>query len=355
MNGESTGLRCRICGGALPVQAMFCGECGSAARHPGWMDASLDRAAATRREGRPADPGPAHGRHVSARIGSPLHVLSGPERARPVPAPESETTVRTGGDRPEPRPAGRPVLELRPEPAEPAEPGEPAEPAEPESAEVDVPGEGAEREGRPVPDIEAEPWSDPWQPSGRESIGEREPAWLRERDPEPVAKARADRGAESAIDPGPEARSRTDVEPDASSEGEPRVEIPARDPATGSASVPFGTVPDEPTCGSVVARFSTGEVVTLHGTGLIGRNPTPAEGERYDVLVRIHDPARSVSKTHLEFVVDAGRLWIRDRHSGNGTILRHPNGTGSRCEGGRRYRVDAADRVEIGEQFFDLR
>jgi len=122
-----------------------------------------------------------------------------------------------------------------------------------------------------------------------------------------------------------------------------------------AAAATSDTSPRRSVRGSLVARFSTGEVVTLHGTGLIGRNPGPQEGERFDALVRIHDPARSVSKTHLEFVVDAGRLWIRDRFSGNGTILRHPNGTGSRCEAGRRYRVAEGDRVEIGEQFFDIR
>jgi pSer/pThr/pTyr-binding forkhead associated (FHA) protein len=127
------------------------------------------------------------------------------------------------------------------------------------------------------------------------------------------------------------------------------------EPATRSRVVASDTAPRRGACGSVVARFSTGEVVTLHGTGLIGRNPAPQEGERFDALVRIHDPGRSVSKTHLEFVVDAGRLWIRDRFSGNGTILRHPNGTGSRCEAGRRHRVEDGDRVEIGEQFFDIR
>ncbi len=341
MTGGSNGMNCRVCGAGLRTEAMFCGECGSAARHPGWMDASLDRSApraqtdAGERTGVPGRASvPAHGRASSgsARGGS----ASGGERAR------YETTVRTGGDRPvdqQPAPVDPRALELRPV----AGPG-------PE------PGLGAEL----------------WEPAERGP--DPEPAWLREPDPDaPSAGGNADEHPDEHSDERSDGRVRDGRGAPAREQEDRRATLPVPTPdlAPGAAAEPLdestrvrgeatGTLavdagPRENVCGTVVARFSTGEVVTLHGTGLIGRNPTPQEGERFDVLVRILDPARSVSKTHLEFVVDAGRLWIRDRFSGNGTILRHPNGTGTRCEGGRRYRVGEGDRIEIGEQHFEVR
>lgn len=101
-----------------------------------------------------------------------------------------------------------------------------------------------------------------------------------------------------------------------------------------------------------VLQFSTGESVTAYGTGLIGRNPRPEPGEFFDQLVRVFDAGRSVSKTHLEFGQDGGVLWITDRHSGNGTVIREPDTAPQRCEPEKRYRVARGSRVEIGEQFF---
>ena len=349
MTGGSNGMNCRVCGAGIRAEAMFCGGCGSAARHPGWMDASLDRsvprsqAGASDRTGMPERAAvPTRGRVSSGSgwAGPP----SGGERARQAPMPGYETTVRTGGDRPadpQPAPVDPRALELRPETGAEPEPGLGAELWEP-----------AEREPDPEPAWLREP--DP------------EPAWLREPDPEaaisrePTADPALDRAHRHESGPGHDPEDRRATVPTPTPTLAPGAAAEPLDDstrvsgeATGALAVDSG--PRENVCGSVVARFSTGEVVTLHGTGLIGRNPAPQEGERFDVLVRILDPARSVSKTHLEFVVDAGRLWIRDRFSGNGTILRHPNGTGTRCEGGRRYRVGEGDRIEIGEQYFDVR
>lgn len=101
-----------------------------------------------------------------------------------------------------------------------------------------------------------------------------------------------------------------------------------------------------------VLQFSTGESVTVSGTGLIGRNPLPEPGEYFDQLVSIVDPGKSVSKTHLEFGQAAGKFWISDRYSGNGTVVREPDSTPKRCDPGKRYRIVRGTRVSIGEQFF---
>jgi hypothetical protein len=107
-----------------------------------------------------------------------------------------------------------------------------------------------------------------------------------------------------------------------------------------------------PTRAPFVLHFSTGERFGVHGTGLLGRLPRPQPGERYDDLLTVHDPGKSVSKTHLELGRDGDDLWVSDRFSGNGTVVRHIDGSIRRCEPGRRYRVERGARVDIGEQFF---
>lgn len=101
-----------------------------------------------------------------------------------------------------------------------------------------------------------------------------------------------------------------------------------------------------------ILQFSTGESVTVHGTGLLGRNPVTEPGEYVDQLVTIVDPGKSVSKTHLEFGQERGAFWVSDRYSGNGSIIREPESDPKRCDPGRRYRVVRGTRVDIGEQFF---
>lgn len=101
-----------------------------------------------------------------------------------------------------------------------------------------------------------------------------------------------------------------------------------------------------------VLQFSTGESVAVFGSGLIGRNPRSEPSEYVDQFVRVTDPTRSVSKTHLEFGQDSGAFWVRDRFSGNGTVVREPERRPVRCEPGRRYLVPRGTRVDVGDQFF---
>lgn len=101
-----------------------------------------------------------------------------------------------------------------------------------------------------------------------------------------------------------------------------------------------------------VLQFSTGESVTVTGSGLIGRNPSMQPGEYVDQLVPIFDAGKSVSKTHLEFGQEGGRFWVSDRYSTNGSVVRQPDAAPRRCDPGRRYFVGRGTRVDVGEQFF---
>jgi hypothetical protein len=111
-------------------------------------------------------------------------------------------------------------------------------------------------------------------------------------------------------------------------------------------------VPRRDTGERFVLQFSTGESVTVFGTGLLGRNPMPQPTEYFDQLVSITDPGKSVSKTHLEFGQDAGSFWVSDRFSGNGSAVREPESAPHRLIAGKRYRIVRGTRVDIGEQFF---
>lgn len=137
----------------------------------------------------------------------------------------------------------------------------------------------------------------------------------------------------------------------------------SRSESEAGADAPYDVVADDdvdetrivakiPTRAPFVLHFSTGERLGVHGTGLLGRLPRPQPGERYDDLLTVHDPGKSVSKTHLELGRDGDDLWVSDRFSGNGTVVRHIDGSIRRCEPGRRYRVERGARVDIGEQFF---
>lgn len=101
-----------------------------------------------------------------------------------------------------------------------------------------------------------------------------------------------------------------------------------------------------------VLQFSTGEAFTVYGSGLIGRSPKPEPGEYFDHVVRILDAGRSVSKTHIEFGQEAGYFWVKDRYSGNGTVIREPDSDQIRCRPDRRYRLIRGSRVDLGDQFF---
>ncbi len=166
----------------------------------------------------------------------------------------------------------------------------------------------------------------------------------------------------NVLDPFPWGLPRS-TEPAASHQHAPAFETddPARVPATDASSGAFAEssdvsetrlVPRGPRGERFVLQFSTGESVSVSGTGLIGRNPVAEPGEYFDTLVAIVDPGRSVSKTHLEFGQDGPYFWVSDRYSGNGTVVREPDRDLRRCEAGKRYRVSRGARVEIGEQFF---
>jgi hypothetical protein len=91
-------------------------------------------------------------------------------------------------------------------------------------------------------------------------------------------------------------------------------------PLMGQAPI---TVP-RPTLG--VLRLSTGDVVPLDRTVIMGRNPKPDEAndaERPHV-VRLPSPGHDISRTHVEIRLDGWHVLLTDLNSVNGTVVTPP-------------------------------
>ena len=283
---------CGYCGTELPATALFCGECGRS------LAASTGRTAPI--AVRPPREPIAFASSVADEIDGATVVT----RVKAVEPPAAEPVVER---------VEVPVVELDPIPvAEPEPELDPIPVAEPEPEPEPI----HEPEPQPAPVVEIDPWK---APAASAPMTVTNPTPTPDRDPwtPPVRLLR----------PTPAPVVEEDVE---------KTRIVANT-LTGQR---------------FVLQFSTGESVTIFGTGLVGRNPVKEPAEYFDHLVTIVDPGKSVSKTHLEFGQIGTSFWVADRFSGNGTTIREPDSAARRCEPGKRYRVARGTRVTMGEQFF---
>jgi hypothetical protein len=131
---------------------------------------------------------------------------------------------------------------------------------------------------------------------------------------------------------------------------------PDRSESSSADEVPpvGGSSTTQPEIGAFVLQFSTGDSFPVTGHGFMGRNPVSASPGGDAQLVRIVDPALTVSKAHLEFGIEEGRLWITDLRSGNGTIIEPVDASPWRAHPGTRYEVSRGWRIRVGEQYFDI-
>ncbi|GAB2973331.1 FHA domain-containing protein [Frigoribacterium salinisoli] len=383
----SAGERCTQCGGPIHEDDIFCGECGavvqSVARSftgpvvpltPGWRPPVVDGSRAGADDVPRTDPGDAPAPGAPTAAGSSERPTGAPTaagasaadassaRATPDDAADRPDTgrVRRSGRRARDVPADAP-RQPRPVPASWSPPTVPGAPAAPEpSTGAPLAGEDPDATKRRLVD-EAARRALAWPPSTTDAPrpgGSAGPA--RDADvpgallppvdhvPGVVRAAPPERPVAPSVPPAPQADT-----PDGSSPW-----------AAVRASVPQGQAEDDddvdetrivaPRPGAVEygLQFSTGESVTVSGSGLLGRAPVAQPGERFDHLVRLVDPGKSVSKTHLEFGLEGGHLWVSDRWSGNGTLVRAVDQPPRRVQPGTRVRVPRGARVDIGEQFF---
>ena len=117
-----------------------------------------------------------------------------------------------------------------------------------------------------------------------------------------------------------------------------------------STSIPVGAVPP----GTVTLLFDTGESYVIAGHGVLGRDPVSPYGAAGDMLVQIGGDTRSISKTHIEFEVQPGSLWMTDRRSTNGSAIVRADGIESPLTPGQRMTVRSGDRVRVGTRVFTV-
>jgi predicted component of type VI protein secretion system len=100
--------------------------------------------------------------------------------------------------------------------------------------------------------------------------------------------------------------------------------------------------------GALELVFDTGQRLRVSGPSLIGRHPSSPSHR----CLAVEDPARSVSKVHLEVGLDAQGLWVMDRHSTNGSTLTRAGQAPSRLVGGQPVHLGPGDTVSFGRRHF---
>lgn len=85
----------------------------------------------------------------------------------------------------------------------------------------------------------------------------------------------------------------------------------------------------------------------VYGRTLFGRNPAPETGA---MVSPVRDETLSLSKTHFELIPGEDRaLWVVDRHSTNGVVLRRDGGA-EKLVPGERTRARRGDVLEFGDR-----
>lgn len=102
---------------------------------------------------------------------------------------------------------------------------------------------------------------------------------------------------------------------------------------------------------TALVELSDGRRLTIERTALVGRNPAAVSAVQ---LVRVVDPARSVSKTHLQIGVEHGGVWVADRGSTNGTVVTLPDGAQVVCQVDHQVRLRVGATVSFGDCWLRL-
>jgi len=97
-----------------------------------------------------------------------------------------------------------------------------------------------------------------------------------------------------------------------------------------------------------VARLTwdDGTSQALYGRTVFGRNPAPETGA---MVSPVRDETLSLSKTHFELAVIDGVLWVTDRHSTNGVVIRRGTQR-QQAVAGEPARVRMGDVLEFGDR-----
>lgn len=98
-------------------------------------------------------------------------------------------------------------------------------------------------------------------------------------------------------------------------------------------------------------RLSTGQVVELDRTVIIGRRPrsTRASGSTLPHLVAVESPESDISRNHLEVRPEGDSVVVIDLHTTNGSTLLRPGADPVRLHPGEPTLVLGGDVVDVGD------
>ena len=98
-------------------------------------------------------------------------------------------------------------------------------------------------------------------------------------------------------------------------------------------------------------RVSTGQVVTLDRTVIIGRRPrsTRASGASLPHLIAVDSPQQDISRSHLEIRPEGDTVVVIDLHTTNGSTLLRPGADPMRLHPGEQTLVLSGDVVDLGD------
>ncbi|MDP3950475.1 FHA domain-containing protein [Microbacterium sp.] len=98
-------------------------------------------------------------------------------------------------------------------------------------------------------------------------------------------------------------------------------------------------------------RVSTGQVVALDRTVIIGRRPrsTRASGADLPHLIAVESPQQDISRSHLEIRPEGDTVVVVDLHTTNGSTLLRPGADPLRLHPGEQTLVLSGDVVDLGD------
>lgn len=124
-----------------------------------------------------------------------------------------------------------------------------------------------------------------------------------------------------------------------------RQDVPPAGPEAPTAVLPVVSA------GAGRVRVSTGQVVVLDRTVIIGRRPrsTRASGADLPHLVAVGSPQQDISRSHLEIRPEGDTVVVVDLHTTNGSTLLRPGNDPLRLHPGEQTLVLSGDVVDLGD------
>jgi pSer/pThr/pTyr-binding forkhead associated (FHA) protein len=123
-------------------------------------------------------------------------------------------------------------------------------------------------------------------------------------------------------------------------------------PPTSGPDAPTAVLPVVDSSGAHgVARLSTGQVIELDRTVIIGRRPrsTRVSGDSMPHLVAVESPQQDISRSHLEIRPEGDSVVVIDLRTTNGSTLLRPGADPVRLHPGEQTLVLSGDVVDLGD------